>query len=221
MRLKPLVLCLAAALGGCSYEVTTPNITVGAPPPAAKSLSIGAVAAGVDVAEAEGRGAYSNFRNDFYSILTSESGGLIAAYSRQPLQLLAALKYKVTSDPPGAFIGVLSCYIPPLGFIPYDSSENYTVAYSVRDRDGRIVYSKSMDAAVGGTIKGWFVARINAQGDLHDLEAPFVAKNAARLVIQDVFEHAAVIVDAAKALAGEAAAAKAADGVKPADWWSK
>ncbi len=201
--------------------MTTPNVTVGAPPPAAKSLAIGAVASGIDVSEAEGRGKYSDFRNDFYATLTSESGGSITAFSRQPLQLLAALKYKVTSEPPGAFLGVLSCYIPPLGFIPYDSSENYTVAYSIRDRGNRVVYSRSMDAVVAGSIKGWFVGRISAQGDLHDAEAPFVAKNAARLVIQDVFEHAAAIADAAKALAGEAAATPEAAGDKPAEWWSK
>lgn len=223
--MKPLSLCLAVLTSGCAFTVTTPNVTVDSPPPAT-ALAIGAIASGIDVSEAKATRRYSSFRNDFYATLVSESKGKVAAFSNQKLHLLAALKFKIASEMPGAFIGVLSLYIPPLAFVPYESAEDYTVSYSIRDRGERVVYSKTLQNRVEGYIKGWFVGRIDAQVSLQDLQAEFAAKNAARLVLKDIFEHAAAITEAAQALSQEAAPQSestpaATAPAAGAEWWQK
>lgn len=212
MRLKPAAVILIVALSGCAFKVTTPEVAVNAPPPQAPALSIGAVASGIDVSGAEQSNDYFNFRNDFYATLMTESRGVITPYTRQELHLYAAIHSQYDDLGLGsAFWDTLTMFIPPLGLIAVTSSEKYTVTYSIRDRDDRVVYSRTLKGAVGGYIKGWYLGQINAYENLLDAEGPFIAKNAARLVLQDVFENAAVIShDAAHILSGKAGAAPAA-----------
>ncbi len=205
MRMKPAALVLLVALSGCAFKVTTPGVSVNAPPPQPPALSIGAVASGVDVSGAEESTHYFNFRNDFYSTLMSESHGLFAPYSHQQLHLYATLHCQYDELGMGSMLwDEFTMFLPPLGLIPVTSSEKYTVTYSIRDRDDRVVYSRSLKSAVRGYIKGWFVGQINAYSDLVDAEGPLIAKNAARLVLQDVFENAAVISDDAAHAASSA-----------------
>ncbi len=209
MRTEPAAAFLIAALSGCAFKVTTPGVALNAPPPQSPTLSIGAVASGIDVSDAEQPNDYFSFRNDFYSTLTTESHGLITPYTHQRLHLYAAIHCQYDELGMGSMLwDTLTMFIPPLGFIPVASSEKYTITYSIRDRDDRVVYSRSLKGAVGGSIKGWYLGQINAYEDLLDAEGPLIAKNAARLVLQDVFENAAVISeDAAHDLREKAAAA--------------
>jgi len=226
--MKWALVAVAAALTGCSYAVKTPDAPLELP--AVSAPGIGVSRANIDVSQTENTRRYSDFQSDFFATLTStsESSGLVVASGEPPLRLFAALKFAALNSEPNIVIGVASMFLPPLAFVPEERAESYSVKFVVRDRNDAVVYRNAFEDSVGGEIKGWYIARINAWHDLKDLLAAAAARSAARRVLQDLQAHADKLAarmsggaapprpETAPEKGGAAPAVPAAD-----EWWRK
>ena len=215
------VVALAAALAACSYEVTTPDFAVNARP--SPEVVLGADPAGFTVTQ--GDAALSELAAELHRTLVSDSGGAVRSAGGQPLNLSAALRFDGEDTQGSVFIGVFSLFIPPLAFVPESPEKRFTVSYVLRDRQNQVVRERSLDGKVEGSFKGFYIARINANSDLLALEKKTAVKNAARMILQDVYANSSEIAGALRRLRAETASESAAE-PKPAaqdggQWWQQ
>jgi hypothetical protein len=133
-----------------------------------------------------------------YNTLLSESKGNIRADSDQPLLLSIAYQFKPEFDA-NPLIGVPSFFLPPLAFVSEESNEEYRVDYAITDSGGKMVRRQSLKGTVTGSIKGYFVGRLEAAKKLRTQEGMYAANNAARLVLKDIDENMEILIAAVSA----------------------
>jgi len=200
MRFKSIILATVFLLSGCSYAVKTADISLNFQP--SDNLTLGL--AHKDISAEDMQGTISKdlhsplyINNLIFSTVLAESKGRVAQFTNQPLAL--SLEYHFRPNfRPNDFIGIASFFIPFLGFIPESNEEIYRVDYAVKNEQGIVLYQRSLQGTVEGSMKGWYIARIVATNRLQKQEAELAAKNAARLVLKDIDESSAVIASLAR-----------------------
>jgi hypothetical protein len=195
-----LLIGIMLMMSGCSAYVRTPDIVLEYQPP--KDVAIGLSMTDVDVTKAQSSGDYNNYANDIFSTLLNESKGSITRYDNQLFHLKVSLQISPTNIAAEALIGVPSLFIPPLAFVPEASTDTYKVTYAIRDQYENIILEQNLHAEVEGALQGYFVGRINAGMRVGSVKAAYAAKNAARLILQDMNrgQNAETLVMAAKHL---------------------
>ncbi len=196
MRFKLIVLGVILLLSGCFHTVKTGEIALNLQ--SGSDLTLGLSKKDISVADTK-----YNFHSPLFisnlllDTLMAESNGRVVPPVNQPLSLSITYDFQPEFQP-NIFIGVTSLFIPILGFIPESNEERYRVEYAVKDPQGTVVYQRSLENTVEGSIKGWYVGRIGAATNLKKAEALLAAKNAARLVLKDLDEHSGKILAAVR-----------------------
>lgn len=217
------VVALAAALAACSYEVTTPDAVVNARP--SPQLVLGADMSSFAVTQSD-RDLPSS-REEFYRAVLDESGGAVRSGGGLPLSLSATLRFLNEDSDGSFFLGFFSFFLPPLAFVPETPEKPFSVSYALRDRQNQVVYQRTLEGKIEGTFKGWYIARIDANKSLNELEKKAAVKNASRMILEDVFSRAAEIAAAARRIRAETPSEPAAEpsaaapaAAQPAGpWW--
>jgi len=181
------VICGLFLLSGCASTLTSQTVQL-LPPPAQK-FEVGIAAGDIDLQEAK---ELAQYKNDFYSVLISESNGMIGSPAKHKPQMHVALRYN-SDFAADDFIGITSFFIPFLAMVPDVSKQDYFVDFLLRDGQENIIYSKRLRGVVEGESSGYYIARIDAASDLKKKQARFVAENAARMILNDVRGNAATI----------------------------
>lgn len=181
------VICGLLLLSGCASTLTSQNVQLVAPP--AQRFEVGIAASDIDLQEAK---ELAQYKNDFYSVLISESNGMIGSPAKHKPQMHVALRYN-SDFAADDFIGITSFFIPVLAMVPDVSKQDYFVDFLLRDGQENIIYSKRLRGVVEGESSGYYIARIDAASDLKKKQARFVAENAARMILNDVRGNAATI----------------------------
>jgi len=191
MRIKLIILSIGILLSGCSAVVNSRDMALDLR--SAKSVTIGLNKNDVDTSRAS--------QPVLIDTLLSESKGTVSEFTNQPLIMSLAFRFK-SEFQASALIGVPSFFLPFLAFVPESNSEIYRINYVIRDRAGNVVHQRSLQGTVEGTIKGYFIGRINAAEKLKALEAQFAAKNGARLILKDIDENSEKLFAAANTVPG-------------------
>jgi len=181
------VICGLFLLSGCASTLTSQSVQL-LPPPAQK-FELGIAAGDIDLQEAK---ELAQYKNDFYSVLISESNGMIGSPAKHKPQMHVVLRYN-SDFAADDFIGITSFFIPFLAMVPDVSKQDYFVDFMLRDGQENIIYSKRLRGVVEGESSGYYIARIDAASDLKKKQARFVAENAARMIVNDVRGNAATI----------------------------
>lgn len=206
MRTKMIILSIGLLLSGCSAVVNSRDIALDLR--STKNLTIGLNKNDIDTSRASqpsrktARAGIATSRASqpvLLDTLLSESKGMVSEFTNQPLILSFAFDFH-SDFQASALIGVPSFFLPFLAFVPESNSEIYRINYVIRDRAGNVVHQRSLQGTVEGTIKGYFVGRIDAATKLKALEAQFAAKNGARLILKDIDENSEKLFAAANAV---------------------
>jgi hypothetical protein len=196
MRIKAIIISLGLLLTGCSATLHSKDIVLDLKP--AKNITIGLNQGAIDLSKAAYMGTH---QNDLRNVLLSESKGLVRESADQPLGLSLSVQFqpKFRADD---FIGITSFFLPFLAFVPETSSETYAVNYAISDRYGNVAHQRLLQGTVVGSMKGYFIGRLDATETMKKMEAEYVAKNAARLVLKDISENSEELFAAAHAAPG-------------------
>ncbi len=193
MRIKAIILSFGLLFSGCSATLHSKDIVLDLKP--AKSINIGLNKGSIDLSKA----AYmSTYRNDLQNVLLAESKGLVRELADQPLTLSLSVQFQPEFRA-NDFIGITSFFLPFLAFVSETSNETYSVNYAIRDQYGNVTHQRFLKGAVEGSMKGYFIGRLDATETLKKMEAEYAAKNAARLVLKDIAENSEVLFAAAHA----------------------
>lgn len=196
MRIRALIITAGLLLSGCSATLTSRDLALDLRSP--KSVPIGVTMDRIDTAKSSNTGSYYNSKNDLYNTLLSESKGNVRAYTDQSLLLSVAYRFQPEFDA-NPLIGIPSFFLPFLAFVSEDSNEEYQVDFAITDSGGKMVHQRSLKGTVTGSIKGYFIGRLNAAQKLRTQEGEYAAHNAARLVLKDIDENMETLVAAANA----------------------
>lgn len=183
MRIKTLIAATWLLLSGCSATLTSRNLVLDLESPG--GVPIGITTKSIDTSGTGNTGSYNYATNDIYTTLLSESKGLVREYTDQPLLLSIAYRFKPEFEA-DAGIGTISLILPFLAFVPEDNNEPYYADYTVTDTRGNIVLQRSLKGMASGFIKGYWIGRLSAAGELRTKEGEHAARNAARLVLKDI-----------------------------------
>jgi hypothetical protein len=176
-----------ALLSGCAASITTPDVTLDLQP--AKETYVGLERAKLT---AKTRQCCWQRHDVFGTTLLGESNGRVGARGDQPLILSASAELKSSiydNDQSNAMLGGVSLIIFPLALVPSTDDASFTASYEVRDRTKSLLYKNYLEGKIEGSAMGYFVARIHAIRDLVAMEAEYAARNAARLILQDLDRH--------------------------------
>jgi hypothetical protein len=196
MRIKAIVLSFGLLFSGCSATLHSKDIALDLKP--AKSINIGLNKGAIDLSKA----AYmSTHQNDLQNVLLAESKGLVRELADQPLTLSLSVQFQPVFRADD-FIGITSFFLPFLAFVSETSNEMYGVNYAIRDRYGNVAHQRFLQGTVEGSMKGYFIGRLDATETMKKMEAEYAAKNAARLVLKDIAENSEVLFAAAHAAPG-------------------
>jgi len=180
-------ICGLMLLSGCASTLTSQNVQL--LPPSAQKFEVGLVVADVDMQDAK---ELVQYKNDFYSVLISESNGMVGSPAKHKPQMHVALRYN-SDFAADDFIGITSFFIPFLAMVPDVSKQDYFVDFMLRDGQENIIYSKRLRGVVEGESSGYYIARIDAASDLKKKQARFVAENSARMILNDMRSNADAI----------------------------
>lgn len=187
MRMKLMIAAAGLLLSGCSATLTSQDIALDLR--STKNVPIGIMKDSIDVTKASWTGKYSNYKNDLHYTLLSESKGNVREYTDQPLLLSVAFRFRPEFNN-SALLGITSCFLPFLAWVPEENNEVYYIDYAVRDNRGNVVHQRSLKGNVSGSMEGWYIGRIDAAQQLRAIEGEYAVKNAARLILKDIDENA-------------------------------
>lgn len=186
MRIKLMIVAAGLFLSGCSATLTSQDIALDLR--STKNVPIGIHKDNIDVTKAGWTGKYSNYKNDLHYALLSESKGNVQESADQPLIMSVAFRFRPEFNN-SAVIGITSCFLPFLAFVPEENNETFYVDYALRDTRGNVVHQRSLKGNVTGSMEGWYIGRIEAAQQLRGIEGEYAVKNAARLVLKDIDEN--------------------------------
>jgi hypothetical protein len=197
--MKTIVLSFALLFSGCSATLTSRDIVLDLKPD--QKITIGSNKDAIDVSKAAFLTKYSNYKSDVQSALLAESKGLVSELADQPLILSLSLQFQPQFRADD-FIGITSFFLPFLAFVSETSNETYSVDYAIKDRYGNVAHQRSLKGTVEGSMSGYFIGRLDATETLKQMEAEYVSKNAARLVLKDIEENSEKLFAAAHVAPG-------------------
>ena len=149
----------------------------------------------VNVRNAESAGEYGDYRKDFLDSLAALAGSRLCASAANTWHIE---DIRLSCHPPeereirNDTIAILSSLLIPLALFPSHSSFLYEVEYVLTDPLQGVVLKRKARGSTSGFHLGWYFCRVKSARALLNKQGYSVAENAARLILRDITQLAAV-----------------------------